>query len=171
MLEVMGIGLLLQGPAGIGKSETALSLISRGYSLVADDVTEVVRTSEGQIIAFASELTRYHMEIRGIGIVHVPSLYGVASIRREAKLDMVVELHPYTNDSSEERTGIQPGTLDLLGVAVPCYSLPVSSGQDLANMIEAAALNYKLKLLGHDAAKELDEKVMGNFLRKAGRHG
>jgi HPr kinase/phosphorylase len=111
------------------------------------------------------------MEIRGIGIVHVPSLYGVASIRREAGLDMVVQLHPYQDDSNEERTGVESGSMDVLGVSVPCYSLPVSSGRDMANVIEAAALNYKLKLLGHDAAKELDEKIMGRFLRKAGYHG
>jgi HPr kinase/phosphorylase len=169
MLEIMGIGVLLQGKAGIGKSETALSLISRGYSLVADDITEVVRTNEGRVIAFAHELTRYHMEIRGVGIVHVPSLFGVAAIRREAMLDMVINLHAYTNDADEDRTGIEPGTVDVLGTKFPYYSLPVSPGRDMANIVEATALNYKLKMLGHDAAKELDEKLIGNFLRKMAR--
>jgi HPr kinase/phosphorylase len=169
MLEIMGIGVLLQGRAGIGKSETALSLIGRGYSLVADDVTEVVRTNEGRVVAFAHELTRYHMEIRGVGIVHVPSLYGVAAIRREAMLDIVINLHPYTNDAEEDRTGMQPERIDVLGIKFPFFSLPVSSGRDMANIVEATALNYKLKLLGHDAAKELDEKLIGNFLRKAMR--
>jgi HPr kinase/phosphorylase len=169
MLEIMGIGVLLQGPAGIGKSEIALSLIGRGFSLVADDVTEVVRTSEGQVVAFAHELTRYHMEIRGIGIVHVPSLFGVAAIRRRATLDIVIHLHPYRPNVEEERTGIPPDCVDVLGIQFPMYSLPVSSGRDMANIIEATALNYKLKLLGHDAAKELDEKVIGSFLRKAGK--
>lgn len=169
MLEIMGIGVLLQGPAGIGKSETALSLIGRGYSLVADDVTEVSRTNEGRVVAFAHELTRYHMEIRGVGIVHVPSLFGVAAIRREAMLDIVINLHPYANDADEERTGIQPGSIEVLGVPCPFYSLPVSPGRDMANIVEATALNYKLKMLGHDAAKELDEKLIGNFLRKAMR--
>jgi len=165
MLEIMGIGVLLQGQAGIGKSETALSLIGRGYSLVADDVTEVVRTG-GRVVAFAHELTRYHMEIRGVGIVHVPSLYGVSAIRREAMLDMVINLHPYTNDAEEDRTGLQPTEIEILGIKTPYFSLPVSSGRDMANIVEATALNYKLKLLGHDAAKELDEKLIGNFLRK-----
>lgn len=168
MLEIMGIGVLLQGQAGIGKSETALSLIGRGYSLVADDVTEVVRTG-GRVTAFAHELTRYHMEIRGVGIVHVPSLYGVSAIRRDAMLDLVINLHPYKNDADEERTGIQPGEIEVLGIKFPYYALPVSPGRDMANIVEATALNYKLKMLGHDAAKELDEKIIGRFLRKAAK--
>jgi HPr kinase/phosphorylase len=169
MLEIMGIGVLLQGQAGIGKSETALSLIGRGYSLVADDVTEVVRTNEGRVVAFAHELTRYHMEIRGVGIVHVPSLYGVSAIRREANLDIVINLHPYVNDAEEDRTGLQPTEIEVLGIKFPYFALPVSSGRDMANIVEATALNYKLKLLGHDAAKELDEKMIGRFLRKAAK--
>jgi HPr kinase/phosphorylase len=168
MLEIMGIGVLLQGQAGIGKSETALSLIGRGYSLVADDVTEMVRTG-GRVMAFAHELTRYHMEIRGVGIVHVPSLFGVSAIRRDAMLDIVINLHPYKNDADEDRTGIQPGEIEVLGIKFPYFSLPVSPGRDMANIVETTALNYKLKLLGHDAAKELDEKVIGTFLRRAGK--
>ena len=168
MLEIMGIGVLLQGQAGIGKSETALSLIGRGYSLVADDVTEMVRAG-GRVMAFAHEMTRYHMEIRGVGIVHVPSLFGVSAIRRDAMLDMVVNLHPYTNDADEERTGLEPTEIEILGIKFPYFALPVSSGRDMANIVEAVALNYKLKLLGHDAAKELDEKLIGTFLRKAAK--
>ena len=168
MLEIMGIGVLLQGQAGIGKSETALSLIGRGYSLVADDVTEMVRTG-GRVMGFAHELTRYHMEIRGVGIVHVPSLFGVSAIRRDAMLDIVINLHPYKNDADEDRTGIQPGEIEVLGIKFPYFSLPVSPGRDMANIVETTALNYKLNLLGHDAAKELDEKVIGTFLRKAGK--
>jgi HPr kinase/phosphorylase len=168
MLEIMGIGVLLQGDAGIGKSETALSLIGRGYSLVADDVTEMVRAG-GRVMAFAHEMTRYHMEIRGVGIVHVPSLFGVSAIRRDAMLDMVINLHPYTNDADEERTGLEPTEIEILSVKFPYFSLPVSSGRYMANIVEAVALNYKLKLLGHDAAKELDEKLIGTFLRKAAK--
>lgn len=168
MLEMMGIGVLLQGKAGIGKSETALSLIERGYSLVADDVTEVVRDHQGRVIGYANELTRYHMEIRGVGIVHVPSLFGIASILGESQLDMVIELHPYRSDQNEERTGIVPSEIEILGAKFPYYSLPVSPGRDMANIVEATALNHKLKTLGHDAAKELDEKVIGRFLGKTG---
>lgn len=166
MLEIMGMGVLMQGRAGIGKSETALSLIERGCSLVSDDVTEVVREGRGRVTAYANELTRYHMEIRGVGIVHVPSLFGVAAIRRQANLDIVINLHPYENDAEEERTGICPEKITVLDVEFPFYSLPVSPGRDMANIVAATALNHKLKMLGHDAAKELDEKVIGTFLRK-----
>ena len=166
MVEIMGIGVLLQGDAGIGKSETALALIERGYSLVADDITEVVRRG-GQVMAYANELTRYHMEIRGVGIVHIPSLFGVASIRRETQLDLVIRFHAYENDTAEERLGIPVRDIGLLGLKFPFYSLPVSPGRDMANMVEVTALNHKLKQLGHDAAKELDDKLMETLLRKA----
>ncbi len=169
MLDVMGIGVLLQGRAGIGKSETALSLIEKGYSLVSDDVTEVVKNSRGRIMASANEMTRYHMEIRGVGIVHVPSLFGMGSIRRETELDIVIDFHPYVNDADEDRTGMMPSEIDVLDVKLPYYALPVSPGRDMANMVETTALNHKLKMLGHDAAKELDEKVIGTFLNRSGK--
>jgi len=169
MLDIMGIGVLLQGRAGIGKSETALSLIEKGYSLVSDDVTEVVKNSQGRILASANELTRYHMEIRGVGIVHVPSLFGMGSIRRETALDIVINFHPYVDDAEEDRTGILPADIDVLDVKLPYYALPVSPGRDMANMVETTALNHKLKMLGHDAAKELDEKVIGTFLNRSGK--
>jgi HPr kinase/phosphorylase len=168
MLDIMGIGVLLQGKAGIGKSETALSLIERGYSLVSDDVTEIVRNSRGRVLAFANEMTRYHMEIRGVGIVHVPSLFGMGAIRREAELDIVIDLHPYVDDAEEERTGIFPVEIEVLDLKFPYYTLPVSPGRDMANMVQTTALNHKLKMLGHDAAKELDEKVIETFLGKSG---
>ncbi len=169
MLDVMGVGVLLQGRAGIGKSETALSLIEKGYSLVSDDVTEVVKNSRGRVIASANEMTRYHMEIRGVGIVHVPSLFGMGSIRRETELDIVIDFHPYVNDADEDRTGITSAEIDVLNAKFPYYALPVSPGRDMANMVETTALNHKLKMLGHDAAKELDEKVIGTFLNRSGK--
>jgi len=169
MLDIMGVGVLLQGAAGIGKSETALSLIDKGYSLVSDDVTEVVRNSRGRVLGFANEITRYHMEIRGVGIVHVPSLFGMGSIRREAELDLVIKFHPYVNDADEDRTGLSSADIEILGLKFPFYALPVSPGRDMANMVETTALNHKLKMLGHDAAKELDEKVIGTFLNRTGK--
>lgn len=169
MMEVMGIGVLLRGDPGIGKSETALSLIERGYSLVSDDVTEIRRTSRGRILCWANEVTRYHMEIRGLGIIHVPSLFGVASIRRQTELDIVVDLKQPTGN--EDRTGVYPETVELMGVQVPCISLPVRSGRDMANIVEVTALNQKLKELGHDAAKELDDKVINRLTRGRVKHG
>ncbi len=157
-LEIMGIGVLLRGDPGIGKSETALALIERGYSLVSDDVTEIRRTSRGKLICWANDLTRYHMEIRGLGIIHVPSLFGVSSIRRKTELDLVIDLKIPSGE--EDRTGVVQETIDIVGVNVPLITLPVRSGRDMANIVEVAALNQKLKELGHDAAKELDDKII-----------
>ncbi len=168
-MEIMGIGVLLRGDPGIGKSETALSLIERGYSLVSDDVTETRKTSRGRILCWANEVTRYHMEIRGLGIIHVPSLFGVSSIRRHTELDLVVDLKQPTGD--EDRTGVHPSTVEILGCAIPCITLPVRSGRDMANIVEVAALNQKLKELGHDAAKELDDKVINRLTRGRVQHG
>ena len=169
MMEVMGIGVLLRGDPGIGKSETALSLIERGYSLVSDDVTEIRRTSRGRILCWANEVTRFHMEIRGLGIIHVPSLFGVSSIRLQTELDVVIDLKQPSGD--EDRTGVHPDTVELMGVEVPCITLPVRSGRDMANIVEVAALNQKLKELGHDAAKELDDKIVDRLTGGRVRHG
>ena len=168
-MEVMGIGVLLRGDPGIGKSETALSLIERGYSLVSDDVTEIRRTSRKRILCWANEITRFHMEIRGLGIIHVPSLFGVASIRRYTELDIVIDLKKPTGN--EDRTGMHPDTVELMGVEVPCITLPVRSGRDMANIVEVAALNQKLKELGHDAAKELDDKIINRLTKGRVGHG
>lgn len=168
-MEVMGIGVLLRGDPGIGKSETALSLIERGYSLVSDDVTEIRRTSRGRIVCWANEVTRYHMEIRGLGIIHVPSLFGVASIRRHTELDVVIDLKQPSGN--EDRTGVHPETVTLMGVEIPCITLPVRSGRDMANIVEVAALNQKLKELGHDAAKELDDKIINRLTKGRVRRG
>jgi len=168
-MELMGIGVLLRGDPGIGKSETALSLIERGYSLVSDDVTEIRRTTRGKLVCWANEVTRYHMEIRGLGIIHVPSLFGVAAIRRQTELDLVIDLKHPTGD--EDRTGVQPATVEFMGVEVTCITLPVRSGRDMANIVEVAALNQKLKELGHDAAKELDDKIISRLTRGRVKHG
>lgn len=162
-MEIMGIGVLLRGDPGIGKSETALSLIERGYSLVSDDVTEIRQTSRGRLLCWANQVTRYHMEIRGIGIIHVPSLFGVSSIRRQTELDLVIDLQHPSGD--EDRTGVQPDSIQIMGVSVPRIALPVRSGRDMANIVEVAALNQKLKELGHDAAKELDDKIISRLTR------
>lgn len=168
-MELMGIGVLLRGAPGIGKSETALSLVERGYSLVSDDVTEIRRTSRGRVVCWASEVTRYHMEIRGLGIIHVPSLFGVGAIRRQTELDLVIDLMPPSGN--EDRTGVQPEMVEFFGVEVPRIVLPVRSGRDMANIVEVAALNQKLKELGHDAAKELDDKIINRLTGGRVGHG
>lgn len=160
MVDIQGIGVMIEGDPGVGKSETALGLIGRGYSLVADDLTELRRASSGEIVGRAADVTRYHMEIRGLGIIHVPSLFGVTSVRREKRLDMIVRLERALSTAEEERTGLVQNTREVLGVAIPHYTIPVAAGRDIVNIVEAAALNFRLRQLGHDAAKELDQRLM-----------
>jgi HPr kinase/phosphorylase len=171
MVDIMGIGVVLEGQPGIGKSETALALLQRGHSLVADDITVLRRTGPGTVTGSAVSLTRYHMEVRGLGIVHVPSLFGVASVRAEMRLDLIVHLHRPDPAIEDDRTGFAQQWRDMLGVKVPVITLPVAPGRDLANIVEAAALNFRLKQLGHDAAKELDERLMTMLSRRHGNGG
>jgi HPr kinase/phosphorylase len=160
-VDILGVGVLIEGEPGIGKSEAALTLIERGHSLVADDITVLRRESGDVITASSVEITRYHMEIRGLGIIHVPSLFGVASIRTDVRLDLIVRLQRPSPQVELDRTGLNPATRDVFGVSVPLVTLPVDAGRELAHVIEVAALNQRLKMLGHDAAKELDDKLIG----------
>ena len=160
MVEILGIGVLIEGKPGVGKSETALAVLKRGHSLVADDVTEFRLGQSGAIIGAAVGVTRYHMEIRGLGIIHVPSLFGVASVRSEKRLDLVVTLAVDEDAGEADRSGQGIRVRNILGVEIPQLALPVAPGRDMANLVEVAALDLKLKRLGHDAAKELDEKLI-----------
>lgn len=168
-VEIMGIGVMIEGDSGVGKSDTALALLRRGHSLVSDDITSLRRDTSGAVIASPVKVTQYHMEIRGLGIVHIPSLFGVASVREEKKLDLVVTL-VRDNRRSEIPQG-ERGTLRrvLLGVEVPQIFVAVEPGRDIANVVETAALDMKLRRLGHDAEKELDERLMA--LLSDGRDG
>lgn len=165
-LDVMGVGVLIEGNAGIGKSEAALGLIERGYSLVADDVTLVRRDAHARLMCTSTEMTRYHMEIRGLGIIHVPSLFGMASVTLENRLDMVVSLYPADPTQEGDRSGLTKNTRKILDVTVPLVELPVAPGRDMAGVIEVAAMNQKLSHLGHEAAKEFDNHVIRTLQRK-----
>lgn len=160
MVEILGLGVLIEGEAGMGKSETALSLIKRGHALVSDDITVLRLDSTGSIIASSVSTTRYHMEIKGMGIIHVPSLFGVSSVRDEKKLDFVVSLCKPGEVGEVNLTGRQEKKRKLLGVEVPQVMIPVAPGRDLANIVETAALDYKLRQMGHDAVKELDTRLI-----------
>lgn len=169
MVDIMGIGVLIEGKPGIGKSEAAMSLLERGYSLVADDVTLLRRTEDRTIIGSATGVTRYHMEIRGLGIIHVPSLFGVASVRNEKSLDLIVTLRKMEEIEDEGRI-LTPQIRKVMGVSIPHLIIPVAPGRELAKIIEVATLNEKLKHMGHDAAKELDEKLMAVMTKETKRH-
>ena len=169
MLEIQGIGVLIEGKAGMGKSETALALIQRGGALVSDDITALRLDSAGAIIAAAVDVTRYHMEIRGVGIVHVPSLFGVSSVRGEKKLELVVTLcQPGECEVGAENVYAR-STRAFMGAEIPRVFIPVAPGRDIANVVEAAALDQKLRMLGHDAEKELDANLIAMI--SGGRNG
>jgi HPr kinase/phosphorylase len=160
MVEIMGMGVLIEGKPGMGKSETALGLIKRGHALVSDDITTLRLDSSGKVIGAPVSVTRYHMEVRGVGIIHVPSLFGVAAVREEKKLDLVATLCEPGSCPDEERGGREKLTRVLLGVPIPQVLIRVAPGRDLVNLIETAALDHKLRRLGHDAAKELDDRLI-----------
>lgn len=159
MVDILGIGVLIEGKPGIGKSEAALALVEQGHSLVADDLVLFRKDDHRVVIGCALFSTRYHIEIRGLGIIHVPSLFGVASVREEKSLDLIVTLLGM-NEFANGGVGLEPTVRDVLGVHVPNVTIPVAPGRELANIIQVATLNERLKRLGHDAAKELDEKLM-----------
>lgn len=168
MIEVFGQGVLLVGEAGIGKSETALGLIKRGHALVADDTTVLRRDSSGHIMAASAEPIEDFMEIRGIGIIHVPSVFGIAAIRGQKQLDLVMALErPADAEPYVDRTGETTWYRDVLGLQVPEVVVPVAPGRDMVNMVETAVCEYKLRAKGYHAAKALDERVLARNAERA----
>lgn len=160
MLEVAGVGVFIEGAAGLGKSETALGLIRRGHALVADDLTQFRRDSHGNLLGSAMPMAMHHMEIRGIGIINVKTLFGVAAVRGEKQLDMVVTLQRQGEADSEiDRTGLDEMQREFLGVRVRQLVIPVAPGRDLINLVETAAHEHILRAAGHVAASELDERI------------
>ena len=160
MVDILGVGVLIRGASGIGKSETVLGLIERGHSLVADDVTRITSLEGRELIATAPELTRNHMEVRGIGIINVASVFGVGSIRIEKRLDLVVTLQEWDTVEEIDRTGIERETYEILGMKVPHVTIPVRPGRDIARLIEVAALDQKLKGLGQNSAVDFNAKLL-----------
>src|SRR6266705_1073877 len=160
MVDILGIGVLIRGASGIGKSETALGLIERGYSLVADDVTRITSLEGRELMATAPDLTRNHMEVRGIGIINVASIFGIGSIRTEKRLDLVVTLEEWESVTEIDRVGIERGSYEILGLRVPHVTIPVRPGRDIARLIEVAAMDQKLKGLGRNSAVDFNTKLL-----------
>src|ERR1043166_2618148 len=160
MVDILGVGVLIRGASGIGKSETALGLIERGYSLVADDVTRITSLEGRELMATAPDLTRNHMEVRGIGIINVASVFGIGSIRIEKRLDLVVTIEEWENVEEIERVGIERRTYEILGLKVPHVTIPVRPGRDIARLIEVAAMDQKLKGLGQNSAVDFNAKLL-----------
>lgn len=160
MVDLQGIGVLIRGKSGVGKSECVLSLLERGYSLVADDITKVRLINGCELIGSSPELSRNHMEVRGIGIINVASVFGVAAIRHEKLLNLVVSLVEWEKVEDIDRLGIDREYYSIIGVKVPHVTLPVKPGRDLARLVEVAALDQKLKNMGQNTALEFSRKLM-----------
>ena len=163
MVDILGVGVLIRGESGIGKSEAVLALIERGYSLVSDDVTKVILVDGREVVGTCSELTRDHMEIRGIGIINVAAMFGVKSIRNKKRLDLVVTLKSWNEVADVDRVGLEEEFEKILGVDIPHIVIPVRPGRDLARLIEVAAFQTKLKMSGHNAARELNDRLIAHM--------
>ncbi|MBK7071028.1 MAG: HPr(Ser) kinase/phosphatase [Myxococcales bacterium] len=158
LLDVLGIGILLLGPSGIGKSETALDLVVRGHRLVADDIV-IIRKKAGFVFGSGSGIIRHHMEIRGLGIINIKDLFGVAAIREAKKVELVVELVEWDANEEYDRLGLDDTRYTVLDVQVPMVRLPVRPGRNLSTIIEVAARNQLLKFQGHHSAREFQERL------------
>src|SRR3954470_3875762 len=163
MVDILGVGVIIRGESGIGKSESVLALIERGYSLVADDITKVTLVDGREVIGTSAELTRNHMEVRGIGIINVAAMFGVKSIRREKQVDLVVSLKAWNEVPDVDRVGMDEEYVKILGVDIPHITIPVRPGRDLARLIEVAAFQTKLKASGYNPAKELNDRLIARM--------
>lgn len=161
LVEVYGIGILLNGHSGVGKSETALELVERGHRLVADDIIDV-RCVNGNVLLGrgANSMISHHMEIRGLGIINISQLYGVGAIRDQKEVQLIVELSDWDSNKAYDRLGTEERYKELLGVKVPVIEIPVRPGRNLPIIIEAAAMNERLKNMGYNSAKEFNQNVL-----------
>lgn len=160
MVDILGVGVIIKGESGIGKSEAVLALIERGYSLVADDVVKVVLVDGREVLCTSAELTRNHMEVRGIGIINVAQMFGVKAIRKEKTLDLIVNLKSWDEVDEVERIGMEQEYVQVLGVDIAHVTIPVRPGRDIARLIEVAAFQAKLRISGSNAAQELNNRLL-----------
>lgn len=159
LVEVHGVGVLITGPSGIGKSETALELVKRGNCMIADDVVEVSNHQDRVLTGTAPEMLRYYMEVRGIGIIDVRTLYGAKSVKQSVDVDMVIRLENWDEHSPYDRLGLDEETQDILGIEIPLVTIPVSGGRNLAVIIETAAINNRMKVAGFRSAQIFCDNV------------
>ena len=166
LVDVYGVGVLIMGESGIGKSEAALELIKRGHRLVTDDVVEIRKISEDTLVGSAPDITRHFIELRGIGIVDVKSMFGVQSVRENQTIDLVITLEDWNRDKEYDRLGLEEKYTEFLGTRVVCHSIPIRPGRNLAIIVESAAVNHRQKQMGYNAAQELYKRVQENLTKK-----
>lgn len=166
LVDVYGVGVLLKGESGIGKSEAALELIKRGHRLVADDCVEVRRVSADTLLGTAPAITKHLIELRGIGIVDVKTLFGVSSVRESQTIDLIIHLEEWSKDSTYDRLGLQEEYEEILGNQVTCHRIPIRPGRNIAVICETAAANHRQKMMGYNAAQVLYDRVQKNMMRK-----
>ena len=165
LVDVFGEGVLIMGESGIGKSEAALELIKRGHRLVTDDVVEISKVSDATLVGTAPEITRHMIELRGIGILDVKALFGAESVKNTQTIDMVINLEDWDRDKEYDRLGMDDQYTEFLGIKVVCHNIPIRPGRNLAVIVESAAVNYRQKKMGYNAAKELYNRVQRNLMK------
>ena len=167
MVDILGVGAIIRGESGIGKSEAVLALIERGYSLVADDVVKTVLMDGHDVLCTSAELTRDHMEVRGIGIINVAQMFGIKAIRKNKKLDLIITLKVWNEVPDVDRLGMEQEYVKVLGVDIPHVTIPVRPGRDIARLIEVAAFQAKLRKSGYNAAEELNKRLIAQMTEKS----
>ena len=166
LVDCYGVGVLIRGDSGIGKSEAALELIKRGHRLVTDDVVEIRKVSDDTLIGSAPSITKHLIELRGIGIVDVKTLFGVQSVKETQTIDMVITMEEWDKTKEYDRLGLEDSYTEFLGNKVVCYEIPIRPGRNTAIIVETAAVNHRQKQMGYNAAQELYRRVQENFTRK-----
>ncbi|MCI7276153.1 MAG: HPr(Ser) kinase/phosphatase [Cuneatibacter sp.] len=166
LVDVYGEGVLITGESGIGKSEAALELIKRGHRLVSDDVVEIKKVSDETLVGAAPNITRHFIELRGIGIIDVKTLFGVESVKNTQSIDMVIQLEEWNKDTEYDRMGMEDKYMEILGNKVICHQIPIRPGRNLAVIVESAAVNYRQKKMGYNAARELYNRVQANLAKR-----
>lgn len=162
LVDIYGEGVLITGESGIGKSEVALELIHRGHRLVSDDVVEIKKVSDETLIGSAPDITRHFIELRGIGIINAKTLFGVESVKDTQSIDLVIQLEEWNKDQEYDRMGLEENYIEFLGNKVVCHSIPIRPGRNVAIICESAAVNYREKKMGYNAARELYDRVTSN---------
>ena len=166
LVDVYGVGVLIMGESGIGKSEAALELVRRGHRLVSDDVVEILKVSDETLVGRAPDMTRHFIELRGIGIVDVKNLFGVLSVRETQNIELVITLEEWDRDKAYDRLGLEEQYTEFLGNKVVCHQLPIRPGRNLAIIVETAAINHRQKGMGYNAAQELYRRFQKNLTGK-----